>query len=166
METQLCLSCILQALALLVVANGTPVIARNIAGTYFNWPVDFGLMLTDAQPFFGDSKTWRGLIVAVISGAIVAGWIGLTAKQGALFALLVMIGDLFASFTKRRLRLAPSSRSRVLDVIPESLLPAVIMKTELELNMIDIGLVVLIFFLIEVYLSPILYRWHIRKRPY
>ncbi len=166
METQLCLSCILQALALLVLANGTPVIARNIAGTHFNCPVDLGLMLTDAQPLFGDSKTWRGLLIAVISGAILAGLIGLTVKQGALFALLVMIGDLFASFTKRRLRLAPSSRSRGLDVIPESLLPIMVMNTELGLNMIDIGLVVLIFFLIEVYLSPILYRWHIRKRPY
>ena len=166
METQLCLSCILQALALLVVANGAPVIAQNITGTHFNWPVDLGLILNDAQPLFGDSKTWRGLLVAVISGVIVASWIGLTAKLGALFALLAMTGDLFASFTKRRLRLAPSSRSRGLDVIPESLLPVVVMNTELELNMIDIGLVVLVFFLIEVYLSPILYRWHIRKRPY
>ena len=166
MEMPFCFSCTLQALALLVAANGAPVIARDIAGTHFNWPVDLGLMLNDAQPLFGDSKTWRGLLVAVISGAIVAGWIELTVKQGALFALLVMIGDLFASFTKRRLRLAPSSRSRGLDVIPESLLPAVVMKTELGLNMIDIGLVVMVFFLIEVYLSPILYRWHIRNRPY
>ncbi len=160
------MSCTLQALALLVAANGAPVIARDIAGTHFNWPVDLGLMLNDAQPLFGDSKTWRGLLVAVISGAIVAGWIGLTVKQGALFALLVMIGDLFASCTKRRLRLAPSSRSRGLDVIPESLLPVMVMNTELGLNMIDIGLVVMVFFLIEVYLSPILYRWHIRNRPY
>lgn len=156
----------LQALILLVVANGAPVITRDLTGTWFDWPVDLGLILADGQPLLGDSKTWRGLLVAVISGAIVAGWIGLSAKQGALFALLVMVGDLFASFTKRRLRLAPSSRSRGLDVIPESLLPAAVMKTELGLNMIDIGLVVMGFFLIEVYLSPILYRWHIRKRPY
>ena len=161
-----CLSCIIQALALLLAANGAPIIARDIAGTGFDVPVDFGLKIFDDQPLFGDSKTWRGLLAAIIVGVAVAMLIGLSAKQGALFALLVLIGDLFASFTKRRLGLAPSSRSRGLDVLPESLLPVVVMNKELGLNMIDIGVVVVIFFLIEVYLSPILYRWHIRKRPY
>lgn len=166
MVTLFCLSCILKALTLLVVINGAPVIARVIAGTRFNWPVDFGMILADTQALFGKSKTWRGLFAAVISGAIVAGLIGLSIKQGALFALLAMIGDLSASFTKRRLQLAPSSRSRALDVLPESLLPVVVMNAELGLNIIGIGLVVMFFFLIEFYLSPILYRWHIRKRPY
>lgn len=161
-----CLRCVLQAVILLIVANGAPILARNIAGTRFNWPVDRGLMLADAQPLFGDAKTWRGLLVAVIAGSVLASLIGLSAKQGALFALLAMIGDLFASFTKRRLRLTPSSRSRGLDAIPESLLPAAVMNNELGLNMIGIVFVVMGFFLIEVYVSPILYRWHIRKRPY
>ncbi len=166
METLFCLSCILQAMVLLIVANGAPIIAGYIAGTRFNWPVDCGLTLADTQPLFGDAKTWRGLLLAIIAGSIVASLIGLSAKQGALFALFAMIGDLLASFTKRRLRLTPSSRSRGLDVIPESLLPAAVMNTELGLNMIDIAFVVMVFFLIEVYASPILYRWHIRKRPY
>ena len=95
-----------------------------------------------------------------------ASLIGLSAKQGALFALLVMMGDLFASYTKRRLRLTPSSRSRILDAIPESLLPVSVMSTDLGLNLVGIMFVVIVFFLIEVYVSPILYRWHIRKSPY
>lgn len=161
-----CLRCVLQAVILLIVANGAPILARGIAGTRFNWPVDRGLMLADDQPLFGDAKTWRGLFVAVIAGSVLASLIGLSARQGALFALLAMIGDLFASFTKRRLRLTPSSRSRGLDAIPESLLPAAVMNNELSLNMIGIVFVVMGFFLIEVYVSPILYRWHIRKRPY
>jgi len=146
--------------------NGAPIIARNITGTHFNWPVDLGVTFVDGQPLLGHTKTWRGLLAAILAGSVVASLSGLSAKHGAMFALLTMIGDLFASFTKRRLRLAPSSRSRGLDVLPESLLPSTVMSTELGLNMIEIASVVMIFFVIEVFLSPILYRWHIRKRPF
>jgi CDP-2,3-bis-(O-geranylgeranyl)-sn-glycerol synthase len=166
MEVLFCLSCILQAVVLLIVANGAPIIARNIVGKHFNWPIDRGFTLVDEQPMLGNTKTWLGLLVAIIASSVVASLIGLSAKQGTLFALLAMMGDLFASFTKRRLQLKPSSRSRILDAIPESLLPALVMSTDLGLNMIGIVIVVIVFFLIEVCVSPILYRWHIRKRPY
>ncbi|MBE0437250.1 MAG: hypothetical protein IBX56_15770 [Methylomicrobium sp.] len=59
-----------------------------------------------------------------------------------------------------------SSRARGLDTIPESLLPAVLLKSQLALNGLDIAAVVLLFFTIEEFVSPVLYRLHIRKRPY
>jgi len=146
--------------------NGAPIIARNITGTHFNWPIDLGVTFVDGQPLLGCAKTWRGLLAAIVAGAVVASLSGLSAKHGAAFALLAMIGDLFASFTKRRLQLTPSSRSRGLDVLPESLLPSTVMSSELGLHIADIACVVMIFFVFEVFLSPILYRWHIRERPY
>jgi len=77
-----------------------------------------------------------------------------------------MTGDLLASFIKRRMGRAESGRARGLDTVPESLLPTMLLKEPLALSLIDIILIVALFFLIEEWVSPILYRLHIRKRPY
>ena len=71
-----------------------------------------------------------------------------------------------ASFIKRRLGNVESSRARGLDTVPESLLPLVLLKDSLALNLIDIVLIVGLFFLIEEWVSPLLYRLHIRDQPY
>jgi CDP-2,3-bis-(O-geranylgeranyl)-sn-glycerol synthase len=92
--------------------------------------------------------------------------LGIAPIIGVWFALLTMLGDLFASFCKRRLGKQESSRSRGLDTVPESLLPAWVLKESLMLSYVDIALIVLLFFLIEEFISPILYKWHIRQRPY
>ncbi|SHE22707.1 hypothetical protein BPUTEOMOX_2404 [methanotrophic endosymbiont of Bathymodiolus puteoserpentis (Logatchev)] len=77
-----------------------------------------------------------------------------------------MSGDLIASFTKRRLGYVESSRFRVLDTLPESLLPLIILQDALALGFIEIITTVVLFFAFEVLLSPLLFRLHIRKRPY
>jgi len=91
---------------------------------------------------------------------------GIEPLTGMLFGALAMTGDLSASFIKRRMGRAESSRARGLDTVPESLLPILLLKGPLALSLIDIFLIVMIFFLIEESISPILYRLHIRKRPY
>lgn len=151
---------------LLIIANGTPVLSRNILGSRFAWPIDFGLIVFDKRPLFGYSKTWRGLFVSMLVTGAVAPLFGLTAAQGAFFALLVMLGDLAASFTKRRLGYVESSRFRIIDVLPESLLPVVILRVYLGITAIEGFIVVALFFIFEAVLSPLLYRLHIRKRPY
>ena len=102
-------------------------------------------------------------LTATLSAALL---LDLSAQQGAVFALAAMCGDLLASFIKRRLGYSESSRTRGLDVIPESLLPAMALQLPLGLGWLDIVAVVSVFFLIEVWLSPVLYRFHIRNRPY
>lgn len=166
MEMTVCMSCVLRAVALLVAVNGAPIIFRDVVGKRGNWPVDGGLQLADRQPLFGASKTWRGLFAGIAVGTAMAVMIGLPASLGAQFAFWVLAGDLAASFMKRRLRLKPSSRCRGLDVLPESLLPTWLLRSELGLNWLALVLVVTGFLLIEIYLSPLLFRWHIRKRPY
>jgi CDP-archaeol synthase len=162
----LCSDCILLTTGLLICANGAPVLLQNIAGNFCKLPIDFGYQLADQRPLFGESKTWRGVIFSTLATSLLASFLGLSWVMGVGFALLAMSGDLLSSFIKRRLGYAPSSRCRWLDALPESLLPALIMQQSLHLSYADITCVVLLFFLLEVGFSPLLYRLHIRKRPY
>jgi CDP-diglyceride synthetase len=162
----MCSYCMIQAIALLAVANGAPVLSNKLMGKRWAWPVDNELKLRDGYRLFGNSKTWRGLCSAVFFTTLAAILSGLEPLTGALFGALAMVGDLLASFLKRRMGRAESSRARGLDTVPESLLPILLLKDTLALSLIDIMLVVAIFFLIEELASPILYRLHIRKRPY
>jgi len=161
-----CLNCILTTLLLLAAANGGPVLARKILKNRYANAVDGGLILGDNHSLFGRSKTWRGLASGVFAGALIAWPLGLTPLTGAGFALLALIGDLFASFCKRRLGKIESSRARGFDTVPESWLPTWVYADRLGLGDMDIALVVLLFFLLEEFVSPLLYKWHIRQRPY
>lgn len=161
-----CLYCMIQAAALLVVANGAPVLVNKVMGKRWSWPVDNELKLRDGHRLFGNTKTWRGLCSAVFFTTLAAILSGLEPLTGALFGALAMLGDLLASFIKRRIGHAESSRARGIDTVPESLLPILLLKDSLSLNLIDIMLVVALFFVIEELVSPVLYRLHIRKRPY
>ena len=161
-----CWHCIFQASVLLVIANGMPVIINKILGNRWSWPVDKGFNLNDGQRLLGNAKTWRGLCSAVYFTTVAAILFGIEPLTGVLFGTLAMTGDLLASFIKRRLMRAVSSRARGLDTVPESLLPIWLLKEPLALNFIDIILIVGLFFLIEEFVSPVLYRMHIRKQPY
>jgi hypothetical protein len=98
--------------------------------------------------------------------ALGAPLIGLDVSIGLLVGALAMLGDLFSSFMKRRLALAPSSRATGLDQIPEALFPLLACRALLPLTAVDIVAAVAIFFLGEVVLSRILYWLRIRDRPY
>jgi CDP-2,3-bis-(O-geranylgeranyl)-sn-glycerol synthase len=141
---------------LLLSANGAPVLTRTFLKHRYVYPVDAGFK----------SKTWRGILSAVMAASIMALLLGIAPLIGVWFALLTMLGDLLASFCKRRLGKQESSRARGLDTVPESLLPAWVLKESLLLSYVDIALIMLLFFLIEEFISPILYKWHIRQRPY
>jgi CDP-2,3-bis-(O-geranylgeranyl)-sn-glycerol synthase len=155
-----------QAIALLIAANGAPVLVNKILGKRWAWPVDNKLKLRDGHRLFGNTKTWRGLCSAIFTTTLIAILSGMEPLTGALFGALAMAGDMLASFIKRRMGRAESSRARGLDTVPESLLPIWLLKEPLALNLIDIVLIVALFFLIEELISPVLYRLHIRKRPY
>ncbi|MDD5580718.1 MAG: CDP-archaeol synthase [Methylobacter sp.] len=165
-NTLLCLSCIGQTLVLLIVANGSPILIRDLLKERFKLPVDMGKILHDGYPLFGRSKTWRGLIASVVTTALAALAMNLSFFTGVLFSLTAMSGDLLSSFIKRRLGYAESSRARYIDTIPESFLPALALHLQIGLGWMDILAVGVIFFLTQVFLSPILYRLHIRNRPY
>jgi hypothetical protein len=156
---------ILQSVVLLMVANGAPVIAKKILGSRFAYPLDAGLMLGQ-QPLLGSSKTIRGVLVSIFFTTASAPVVGLHPKIGALVAGAAMAGDLFSSFVKRRLDLQPSSHALGLDQVPESLIPLLACRAVLSLTVTDIALAVGIFFVGELLLSRLLYKAHLRDRPY
>jgi hypothetical protein len=156
----------LKLLLLIIIANGAPVLARNILKSHFETAVDFNRVLFDGRPVFGPTKTWRGFIVAIIATVPFALLLGFTAELGLVLAALAMAGDLLGSFIKRRLRLAPSSRALGLDQIPESLLPMLACQGMLSLGWQSTVMVVFLFFVMELLLSRLLYQLHIRKHPY
>lgn len=157
---------IVQSLILLLAANGAPIVTGKLCGNRFSCPIDFSKKGSDGRVLFGRSKTWRGFLGAMLFASGIACLLGFAPVLGALFGLATMMGDLLASFCKRRMGLPESSRARGLDTVPESLLPVLLFKTDLGLGWPDVLLTVICFFLIEEYISPILYRLHIRKKPY
>ena len=156
----------LQLLVLLLLANGTPVLAKKIFGQACGSPVDGGRAFVDGRPLFGPSKTVRGIVLSVLATAVAAPLLGRAWEAGATAGAAAMAGDLLSSFIKRRLRMPPSSMALGIDQIPECLLPALICRYWLPLSAADIAAVVLIFLAGELILSRIAYRLHLRDQPY
>jgi CDP-2,3-bis-(O-geranylgeranyl)-sn-glycerol synthase len=157
---------LLQLLLLIIIANGAPILIRVLLNDSFNLAVDFGQKLPDNRPIFGPSKTWRGVFAALVATSATAWLLGHPVETGLLVAAYAVIGDLFSSFTKRRLSMPPSSMAPLLDQVPESFLPAFMLMGVFNLDISAVMLLVLTFVIIELLLSHILYKWGIRNRPY
>jgi CDP-2,3-bis-(O-geranylgeranyl)-sn-glycerol synthase len=156
----------IQCLLLLIIANGAPIVFRNLMGDRFNYSLDGGYLFVDGKPLLGSSKTLRGLVSAIVCTALVAWLMGLGLMIGAAFGFFSMLGDSLSSFIKRRLSLQPSDRLLGFDQIPEALLPLVILHNTLELGWAEITIIVCSFIVIELLLSRVLYKMKIRNRPY
>ena len=157
---------LIQLLVLIIIANGAPILIRVLLNDVFNTAIDFGYKLPDNKPIFGHSKTWRGLFAACFITAIAAWLLGYTAITGLLIGFYAILGDLTSSFIKRRLGRPQSSMAPLLDQIPESLFPAYMMMQTFKLDGFAIIQLVLIFIIVELLLSHILYRWGVRRHPY
>lgn len=157
---------LLQLLLLIIIANGAPILISAMLGDVFDIAVDFGWKLPDGQRIFGSSKTWRGVVAAFLTTPIAAWLLGFSPETGLLIAFYAILGDLISSFIKRRLSLPPSSMALLLDQIPESLFPALMLKDVFNLDISSILLLVAIFIIMELTLSKLLYHWGLRNRPY
>jgi hypothetical protein len=157
---------IVQALALLTLANGAPVVAKKVFGQSFALPLDAGLKCFDGRPLFGRSKTIRGIVLSVLVTTASAPLIGLDWKVGTITATSAMVGDLCSSFVKRRFSFPPSSQALGIDQLPESLFPLLACRAALSLTAAAIAFCVGMFFVGELILSRILYRAHLRDEPY
>jgi len=140
---------VLKLLLLLVSANGAPLAASWLLGKRWNWPLDNHVLFIDQRPLLGPSKTLRGIVAAIVITSIVAILLGITWMEGALFGLLTMLGDLLASFIKRRLGYASSHSFPLLDQLPESLLPAWVMQATLGLSTVEMFAALGVFFIVD-----------------
>jgi CDP-archaeol synthase len=157
---------ITQLLFLLLLANGTPMLAGKLLGARFARPLDGGFEFVDGRPLLGRSKTIRGIVLAILVTTAGAPLVGLPWEIGTLASSLAMAGDLFSSFLKRRLGLRPSSPAVGLDQIPESLFPLLGCAGPLSLTFVDVGVGVGVFFIGELALSRLLFAFDLRDRPY
>ena len=155
-----------EALVLLLVANGTPVLAGKFLGEYAGWPLDFNYIAADGKPLLGKSKTLRGILLAICATAATAEIFGLGWLLGALFGTFSMLGDLVSSFTKRRLGMPSGSQAPGLDQVPEALLPLAACAVPLGLQWYEVLVATGLFWLLELQLSRVLYSLHIRKNPW
>jgi len=146
------------ALLMLLIANGTPVLAGHLLGRRLARAVDGGRLAPDGRPWLGVSKTVRGVLLSVAATAASAAVLDLGWSTGVVFGSLAMGGDLLSSFIKRRLGLPPSSRAPGLDQIPEALLPLSGCVAALGLKGWDIPLLVAAFWLLDELLSRLLDR--------
>lgn len=153
-------------LLLLFSANGAPIILHKLLDGRWNCPLDGGLVLPDGQPLLGPSKTWRGVVGALLVGAF-AGWaLGLGMDLGLGVAGFSMLGDLLSSFLKRRLGIPPSGMATGLDQVPEALLPSLWLTSLGILGYDEMLSLVAAFWVLGLALSKPLYWLHIRKQPY
>lgn len=150
----------------LVLINGAPIMAWWVLRGRWAWPLDGGAKFLDGRPLFGRSKTLRGVIAALLVGSLAAWLLGQPPGLGATLAAFAMLGDLLSSFVKRRIGLRPSDRAWLLDQLPESVLPLLAARTALELTWSQVTLVAALFTAFDILMSRLLFRWHLRRRPY
>lgn len=155
-----------QLLVLLMMANGTPILLRKFLGDRLGWPVDGGLRFPDGRFWLGPSKTWRGVACGMLAAAGGAPLLGLPWTLGAQVGAASLAGDLLSSFLKRRLGIASSGMALGLDQVPESLFPLLAVRERFGLGWDYIVWFEVFFILLELGVSGILYRLHIRNRPY
>jgi CDP-2,3-bis-(O-geranylgeranyl)-sn-glycerol synthase len=141
---------------LVVVANAAPLLAARRATAT---PLDFGLVLPDGRRLFGAHKSWRGLMLSLICTGICAPLLGLPVATGLIVAALAMLGDMLASLTKRRLGIAPGGMAPLLDPLPESLLPLIVVGRP-HLAWATIALLALAFMALDLALRALHSRLH------
>ncbi|MEQ8662067.1 MAG: CDP-archaeol synthase [Gammaproteobacteria bacterium] len=156
----------LELLALIVIANSAPVLARHLCGARFAAPVDGGRLHADGRPLLGRSKTWRGLVAGALASTLLAPLLGVASLLGLATGALALTGDLLASYAKRRRGHAPSAQAPLLDSVPEALLPALVLRDAFALDWLDVALVTAAFHVIVRGASPLLYRLGLRRRPW
>ncbi|NPA94836.1 MAG: CDP-archaeol synthase [Thermodesulfobacteria bacterium] len=153
-------------LVLLGVANTMPIVAWHLFKDRFSLPVDFNKTFFDGRPILGPHKTWRGLIASVTGSAIAALLLGVCYLDGIYLAIWSMAGDMFTSFVKRRIGLSSGARFTGFDQAVESFLPVAVMKDRLGITWLDCLLITFIFTIVEIWISPFLFRIGFRRNPY
>lgn len=153
-------------LLLLGWSNFLPILGRRLLGDRLSAPVDMGGRFPDGRDLFGPHKTWRGLAFSVAGTAAVAYFTPFGAGLGARLAAWSMAGDLASSFMKRRLGLASGARAIGLDQGLEALVPLWLLRGELGISHAEALGIAVVFAVLELVVSPVLYWIRLRRNPH
>jgi CDP-2,3-bis-(O-geranylgeranyl)-sn-glycerol synthase len=147
------LDLVIELLLLLTVANATPVVLGFLLGRRLAWPLDGGRNFTDGRRLFGASKTVRGILASILLTALLAPLLGVDRSSGALVGLLAMIGDVTSSFIKRRLGYTSGCSSPLLDLLPETCLPLLVLAPATGATVAEMATAVAAFTALNLLLS-------------
>ena len=118
--------------------------------------IDGGRQLADGRPLFGSSKTLRGFSAGIVAGTLVAPLVGHAYITGCVFGALAMLGDLASSFIKRRLGYRAGCALPLLDQLPETALPLVLLQPVLGATALEMLVIVAVFTLIDLLASRVI----------
>lgn len=96
-------------------ANGTPVVVKG------RRPIDGGRVFRDGRRILGDGKTWEGFLAGLAAGGVTGVLLAIILSDWSMVwlslvaALSALLGDMAASFFKRRLGLPRGAPLPVLD---------------------------------------------------
>ncbi len=119
---------------ILMVTNGTPMLAAALWPGLRRRPVDNGRRLADGQPLLGHHKTWGGLLSGILAGGLCGGLMGLSLPMSSLIAGTSMLGDLFTSFLKRRMGFKEGETLPLFDQVFEGAFPLLLCKWAYRLS--------------------------------
>lgn len=153
-----------ESLALLLAANGTPVVAAWLLGPRGAWPIDAGRQWRDGRRLLGAHKTWRGLALGIVATGLAGAALRFGFATGAVFGALALLGDLASSFFKRRLGRPSGRESLLLDPLPESLLPMAALHRTLGLDAAALLGTTMLFALLNVAFSRAVAGFRARRR--
>lgn len=128
----------------LVWVNFLPFVMHVLLGDRAAAPLDGGRRWRDGRDLLGPNKTWRGVLLGVLAGAVAGPLIGVSWEIGALAGLLAMVGDLLTSFVKRRLDRESGAAMIGLDQGLETLLPALVLAPAMGLGVLEVAIALLI----------------------
>src|SRR5690606_4771390 len=155
----------IRALALLIAANGTPVIVAQLSRDRWGIPLDLGWVLPDGERFLGSHKTWRGLICGILACIGIGTLFSLPPGLTAAFALTSLLADAGCSAMKRRMRLRPGTELTGLDSLGEALLPLTLFASELALEFGEIIAVAAAFIVIDAATAQLRHRRWLKESP-
>ncbi len=168
------------------IGNVCPIFAANIPFIrLFSMPVDMGAKF-NKKPLFGKNKTWRGLLCAVLAGALVGVFqmyiarifavdftkfinfdyqSYLTIFLGSVLGLGAILGDLVESFFKRQFGIKSGKSWFPFDqldyIVGACLLssPLVILSVKLYV------MIIIVWFLMHIIFSYLGYLVRLKKQP-
>jgi len=115
---------ILGILGFLLWANMLPPLVSLLTGDRFGMPLDGGRQWFDHRPLLGNHKTVRGVLATLLGSPLAVPFLATGWRNCLVAAFLVVAGDLFTSFIKRRRGLASGEPVVGLDQFFEAALPA------------------------------------------
>ncbi len=141
-------------LILIIIANSVPPAAKSLFGKRYSLPIN--------EKLLGGHKTWRGVILSIFYTSFAAFILGFSVIAGILIAAGAMLGDIFSSYTKRRLGYKPGADVPGLDQVPESAIALLLLNFILPIQLAAAVLIIIFFIPAEI-LGTKFYAWAVAQ---